>query len=105
MSEETFSAIRPRPKLKPITTTLLGEGRPLESKAQFIPLHEDSQELTTFITPLGRCCFRRLPFGITSVAAIFMRKMSQLYGGVEGVFCYMDDVLVFGKDHKKRART
>ena len=31
-----------------------------------IPLAPTSQELTTFITPFGRYCFRRLPFGITS---------------------------------------
>ena len=42
-----------------------------------IPLHKDSQELTTFITPLGRYCFRRLTFGITSAPEIFKRKMSQ----------------------------
>ena len=41
-----------------------------------IPLHEDSQELTTFITPMGRYCYRRLPFGITSAPEIFMRKMN-----------------------------
>ena len=31
-----------------------------------VPLHKDSQLLTTFITPEGRCYFKRLPFGITS---------------------------------------
>ena len=31
-----------------------------------IPLHPESSRLTTFITPNGRFCFRRLPFGITS---------------------------------------
>ena len=37
-SEETCNAMRPRPrpKLKSITTTLLGVGGPLESKGQFI---------------------------------------------------------------------
>ena len=31
-----------------------------------VPLHKDSQLLTTFITPEGRYYFKRLPFGITS---------------------------------------
>ena len=31
-----------------------------------IPLHKDSQHLTTFLTPFGRYCFNRLPFGIMS---------------------------------------
>ena len=63
-----------------------------------IPLHEDSQKLTTFITPFGRYCFRCLPFGITSVPEIFMRRMSRLFEGVDGVFCYMDDILVYGRE-------
>ena len=50
-----------------------------------IPLHEDSEELTTFITPFGRHFFRRLPFGITSEPEIFMRKLSQLSEDVDGV--------------------
>lgn len=66
-----------------------------------IPLHENSQELTTFVTPFGRFCFKRLPFGISSAPEIFMRKMTELLEGLEGVFCYMDDVLVFGKDSKE----
>ena len=33
-----------------------------------------------------------------------MRKRSQLFEGVEGVLCYMDDVLVFGKDQKEHDR-
>jgi hypothetical protein len=32
-----------------------------------IPLDEESQELTTFITPFGRFCYLRMPFGISSV--------------------------------------
>lgn len=63
-----------------------------------IPLDKDSQELTTFITPFGRYCFRRLPFGITSAPEIFMRKMNEILVGAKGVFTYMDDILVYGKD-------
>ena len=31
-----------------------------------IPLSKESQHLTTFITPFGRYCFCKLPFGISS---------------------------------------
>lgn len=31
-----------------------------------VELEEESCELTMFITPFGRYCFKRLPFGITS---------------------------------------
>ena len=63
-----------------------------------IPLSTDSSLLTMFLTPFGRYCFNRLPFGITSAPEHFQRRMSALLEGIEGVVCMMDDVLVHGKD-------
>lgn len=60
-----------------------------------IPLHPDSCKLTTFITPFGRYCFKRLPFGFTSAAEIFQRKMLETLEGLEGVEIFMDDILVY----------
>ena len=51
----------------------------------------------TFITPQGRFCFRRLPFGISSAPECFQKRMSQVLDGLEGVICMMDDVLIFGR--------
>ena len=62
-----------------------------------IQLSADSALLTTFLTPFGRYCFHRLPFGITSAPEHFQRRMSVILDGVEGVVCLMDDVLVYGK--------
>ena len=59
-----------------------------------IPLDPGSRLLTTFITPFGRYCFNRLPFGISSAPEIFQRTMSQILEGLEGVVCHMDDILV-----------
>ena len=59
-----------------------------------IPLHEESKMLTTSITPFGRYAFRRLPFGITSVPEIFLRKMVETLAGLEGTEIFMDDVLI-----------
>ena len=39
-----------------------------------ITLHE-SQELTTFIMPFRRYCFKRLPFGISSGPEVFHREL------------------------------
>lgn len=61
-----------------------------------IPLHPDSCKLTTFITPFGRYCFKRLPFGITSAPEIFQRKMLETLEGLEGVAVFMDDILIYG---------
>ena len=62
-----------------------------------IPLSPESALLTTFITPFGRFCFHRLPFGITSAPEYFQCQMSELLSDVEGVVCLMDDVLIHGK--------
>uniref|UniRef100_A0AAR2LI10 ribonuclease H n=1 Tax=Pygocentrus nattereri TaxID=42514 RepID=A0AAR2LI10_PYGNA len=61
-----------------------------------IPLHPNSCLLTTFITPFGRYCFKKLPFGITSAPEIFQRKMLETLEGLEGVEVFMDDILVYG---------
>lgn len=66
-----------------------------------IPLHPDSCGLTTFITPMGRYCFRRVPFGITSAPEIFQRKMTELLHGIEGVEVIIDDILIHGKTRKE----
>uniref|UniRef100_A0A8C6L0J9 Gypsy retrotransposon integrase-like protein 1 n=1 Tax=Nothobranchius furzeri TaxID=105023 RepID=A0A8C6L0J9_NOTFU len=66
-----------------------------------IPLERGTAKLTTFITPVGRFFFKRLPFGISSVPEIFQREMSVLFRGQEGVEVYMDDILVHGRDDKE----
>ena len=55
-----------------------------------IPLSPESIPLTTFITPYGRYCFHRLPFG-----------MSEVLGDLEGVVCMMDDVIVHGRSQEE----
>ena len=70
-----------------------------------IPLSLESALLTTFITPQGRYCFHRLPFGITSAPEHFQRRMSDLLSDLEGVVCMMDDILVYGRtteEHDER---
>lgn len=72
-----------------------------------IKLSPESQLLTTFITPFGRYCFQRLPFGITSAPEFFQKKMSQILEGIPGVVNMMDDVLIYGCDkaqHDERLR-
>ena len=112
-------AIRICVDLKPLNENILREVHPLqkvdETLAQLsgatvfskldansgfwqIPLVEKSQLLTTFITPFGRYCFHKMPFGISSAPEHFQKRMTQMLSGLDGVLCLMDDVLVFGKD-------
>ena len=53
--------------------------------------------LTTFVTPFGRHCFNKLPFGISSAPELFQPRINQVLEELSGVLCLMDDVLVFGE--------
>ena len=59
-----------------------------------VPLSENSRLLTTFITPFGRYCYNKLPFGISSAPEHFQRRMHLL---LEGVLCVIDDIFIFGQ--------
>ena len=72
-----------------------------------IPLAPSSQELTTFITPFGRYCFRRLPFWITLAPEHFQKRMHNILEDLPGVLCMMDDLIIFGEsseEHDVRVR-
>ena len=79
----------------------------LDANAGFwqIKLPEESTLYTTFITPFGRYCFKRLPFGITSAPKFFQKKMSAILTNLDGVVCMIDDILIYGRnqeEHDKR---
>ena len=66
-----------------------------------IQLAEESTLPTTFITPFGRFCYNRLPFGITSAPEHFQKRMQSILAGVEGTVNMTDDTLVFGRDQNE----
>ena len=65
-----------------------------------VVLDEESKFLTTFNTPFGRYCFRRLPFGLVSAQDIFQRKIDETYDGLPRIICIADDAVVCGQDDK-----
>lgn len=65
------------------------------------PLAPESKELTTFITPVGRFQFKRLPFGIATAPEAFQREMLRILEGIPGQVCHMDDILVFSRDKRE----
>ena len=66
-----------------------------------IRLTDESKPLTTFITPFGRYCYHRLPFGINSGPEHFQMQINQVLENQSGVACIMDDMVVYGKDVKQ----
>ena len=69
-----------------------------------IPLHPNAK-LTTFMTPFGRFCFKRLAFGITSDPEIFQYPISDLLKNREGCEAIMDNINVYGSPAKNVMKT
>lgn len=72
-----------------------------------VPLSCESSRYTTFVTPFGRFCFKRLPFGLASAPEHFQRRVQEILEGLEGVVNQADDIVVFGRDkqeHDSRLR-
>ena len=61
-----------------------------------VSLNEESSYLTTFQTPFGRYCWRRMPFGISSAPEVFQRKMHELIEGMTGIEVVADDFIAVG---------
>ena len=93
------------PTLEDITTRLTGACifSKLDANHGYwqVPLTEESQLLTTFNSPFGRYCFKRMPFGIKSAQEVFQKRMSQSLGDLQGVETDIDDILVWGTNQEE----
>ena len=68
----------------------------------------DSQHYLTINTNKSLFTFNRKPFGICSTPGILQQTMDNLLSGIPGVICYLDDILVVGKNeeqHEQRLLT
>ena len=92
----------PMPKAEDIFSTLNGGEKftklDLSQAYLQLPLDEESQKLTTISTHKELFQYTRLPYGIASAPAIFKMTMDKILQGLNGVSCYLDDILVTGKD-------
>ena len=104
LNESVLREIHPLPRVDETLAQLAGARvfSKLDANSGFwqIPLDEKSRLLTTFLTPFGRYCFNKLPFGICSASEHFQKEMSRVLEGLEGVVCQVDDVLVHAPDQK-----
>ena len=62
-----------------------------------VELDDDSSRLTTFNSPFGRFCWRRLPFGLCSAPEEFQRRLNHALDGLTGVLTIHDNILIFGE--------
>ena len=63
-----------------------------------VQLEEESMPYVTINTHQGLYRQTRLPFGVASAPALFQKMMDVVLQGIPGVICYIDDILVSGKD-------
>ncbi len=101
----------PLPRIKDILLNLSGSRvfSKLDLRKGYfhIPLHKESQHLTTTITPLGLRMYTRLPMGLKDSASAFQKRVQETLIGIQGVEVYIDDIVVHGRDieeHDRRLR-
>ena len=70
----------------------------LQHAYQQLEVEESSQPLLTINTHKGLYQYLRLPFGISSAPSIFQAVMDQILKGQKNTICYLDDILVMGKN-------
>lgn len=70
-----------------------------------IGVDEKSQNILTISTHKGLFSYTRLLYGIKSAQAIFQRIMENLFANVPNVVCFLDDILVTGKNNFEHLNT
>nr|XP_034195209.1 uncharacterized protein K02A2.6-like [Osmia lignaria] len=69
-----------------------------------VKLTEKSSEVCTFITPFGKYKYTRLSFDLSTAPKVFQRVNTIIFGDIEDVGIYFDDLIIVaknGKDHDK----
>ena len=102
LSKSVLRETYPLPKVDNTLAQLIGAKifTKLDASSGFwqVLLSPSSRLLTTFITPVGRYCFNKLPFRISSAPELFQRRMTEILAGLPGAVCQMDNILIFGKN-------
>ena len=92
----------PLPKPEDLFATLAGGKKfsklDLSQAYQQLPLNEESMSYAVINTHKGLYRYTRLPFGIASAPAVFLKFMDTMLQGIPHVICFIDDILVTGND-------
>ena len=105
LNERTVSDRYPLSDLRDVTNKL--DGKYVYScidliRAFFnIPVYHKHVKKTALITPFGLFEYNRMPFGLKNAPATFQRFINAVLSGLDFVFCYMDDILVFSESESQ----
>lgn len=88
----------PLPRFEDITAKLSGGKHfsKIDLKDAYLQLevHPDSRKYLVITNHKGYFAYRRLSFGISFAPSLFQCTMDQILSGIEGVVCYLDDILI-----------
>ncbi len=88
----------PLPRMEDLSARLAGckvfSKLDLKQGYHQIPMRPADISKTAIITPFGLFEYTRMPFGLRNSGQSFQRLMDKVLQGLEGVFCYLDDILV-----------
>ena len=95
----------PLPRPEDLFTTLAGgkyfSTLDLSHAYNQVILDDDAHKYLTINTHRGLYQYTRLPFGVASAPSIFQKTMDTILQGMDGVICYLDDILVSGKTEEE----
>ena len=67
-------------------------------------VNKASQAKTADVTPFGTFQFNFMPFGLKIAGATFQRLMDQIFGDLDFVFVYLDDILISSGTEEEHCR-
>ena len=98
----------PLPRVKDLMSQLSGGQKfskiDLSQAYQQVQLGEASQKFVTINTHKGLYQYTRVSFGIASAPALFQKIMDTILLGIPSTICYLDDILVTGKNDEEHSR-
>ena len=62
------------------------------------PLDKATQKLCTTVLPWGKYLYERLPMGIATSPDIFQKAMNDVFGDLDHVIVYLDDILILSNE-------
>ena len=99
LNSRTKSDNYPLPLLRSFQTQIKGSKVfskiDLTSAFHHLPIHPDDVNKTCVLSPWGGAfVYKRLAFGLTNGPSSWQKYIDSVLSGIEGQFCYLDDILV-----------
>ena len=95
----------PMPNPNDLFSTLAGGKKfsrlDLKQAYQQMLVDPRSQQYLTINTHKGMFTYTRMPFGISSAPSIWQRAIDNVLSGLDGVICYLDDILIVGNSDEQ----